>query len=238
MKATLFLLTFHLLAVFAASATATTTPEGFTAAFRAALEQKDAAALEFMIYQVGMSDSDKAQARRVQEMVLANPAEIDQIALAPLPADFQHTIIMRGFKFEPTHPPVGMIDVKFKPGPNGVTASSSAYTIVDGKFYLVGSKRTDLGWKGPPDKNIGFMVLGNRQDDVQIRVKWNASGIDQERNFDEPSSTFIGQYIESVVVTSEHEDTDVTITVQDEGTSIFTSVPLRGRGTVEYRKEQ
>ena len=212
------------------------TPEEFVAAFRAGIQEKNPQKLDEITYSVGMSEADKQQATQFQKMIFTDQ-EIESVTLEPLPADFESVFIMRGKKFEHTHQPVGLIHMKYKDHPNGTKSTSCAYTVVDGKYYLVGTKSTDLGWTGPPDKTIGFMIMGAGQNDVKIRVKWNASGVDQEKAFDKPSSSFVGQSIQSVAVTSIKDETDVTLTVLDSGKPIYTSDPLKGKGTLEYKKE-
>lgn len=81
------------------------------------------------------------------------------------------------------------------------------------------------------------MVMGRGQNKVQIKAKWNASGVDQERIFKSPSSNFMGQFFEEVTVTSTEDDTDVTLTILEAGKEIFQSEPLKGRGTLEYKRE-
>lgn len=209
----------------------------FVAEFREAITSRDPAHLDALTYQVGMSDDDKAMARRVQTMMLNNPAAIEGVELKPLPSDIQTVAIIRGRKIEMTNPPVGIIEASYNQEISGMQASATPYTIVDGVYYIVGSKSTDLGWQGPPDKNIGFMVMGNGQEALKIKVQWNASGVTQTRDFKEPSSTFWGQHIDSITVTSDSDDSDVTLTVLDSGESIYTSAPLKGKGTIEYKKE-
>lgn len=135
-----------------------------------------------------------------------------------------------------TAPPAGVIEVRYKGNTLGVQTTSTPYAIVDGRYYLVGPRSLDLGWKGPPDKNIGFMVIGKGQDNAKITVSWNASGVNQTREFFEPSSTFWGQYIDSILVTSNSEGAELTLSVMEEGKTIYTSKILEGKGTLEYKR--
>ncbi|MDD5261920.1 MAG: hypothetical protein PHD76_08750 [Methylacidiphilales bacterium] len=183
-----------------------------------------------------MSQSDREAAARVQQMMFSNQ-EILDISLAPLPDDFQLVYVMRGKKLEPTYPPAGLITIKYKKTGNGMDSLFSAYAVIDGGYFLVSTKSTDLGWTGPPDKTITFMVIGQGQDKVQIKAKWNASGVKQESFFKSPSSNFLGQYFESVTVTSTSDDTNVTLSIREDGKEIFVSEPLKGKGTVEYKKK-
>ncbi len=211
------------------------TPDEFIARFRTAIQEKSPDKLDAITYGVGMSDSDKQQVALVQKMLFQD-REIARITLEPLPDDFESIFIARGNKLEPTYPPAGLITIRYQTQGNGVNESSSAYAVIDGYCYLVSTKSSDLGWKGPPDKTINFMVMGRGQDKVQIRAKWNASGVDQEQNVKSPSFGVPGQYFDSIAVTSAEDDTDVTLTVLDAGKQIYVSKPLKGRGSMEYKK--
>lgn len=224
-----------------ASSMAFSSPPGsekdFIAQFREALSSKDSARIDGLTYKEGMSEQDRAMAAKVQKMMIETASEIEDVVLKPLPENFQTTVIVRGRKVEMTSPPAGIIEVRFKNGANGAQATATPYTIVDHTYYLVGSKSSDLGWQGPPDKNIGFMVMGRGQDHAKIRVKWNASGVDQNQVFSEPSSTFWGQHIDSVTVTTDSDDSDLTISILEGGQVIDTSEPLLGKGTLEYKRK-
>ncbi len=214
-----------------------TTEEEFISQVRGALSSKDSAALEALTYRDGMSEQDMAMSARGQKMMLENPSEIAEVVLKPLPKDFQAVAIMRGRKVEMTGPPVGVVEVTYKDGSSGAQASSTPYTVINNSYFLVGAKSSDLGWTGPMDKNIGFMVMGQGTDNVKIQVLWNASGVTQTREFFEPSSTFWGQHIDSVTIISDSDGVDVTMTVLEDGQTIHTSEPLKGKGTLQYKRE-
>lgn len=165
-----------------------------------------------------------------------NGKEVDAISFEPLPSDFESVLIVQGRKIEPTSPPKGMVNVTFKGAVNGQGNSSGAYAVVDRKFYLVGMKSTDLGWKGPPDKNIGFSVVGQGASEVQIHGVWNASGVQLQRTFKESNLTFWGQHFEELKVTSGNDDCDVTVTITEDGKEIH-SEPLKGKGVLRYKKK-
>ncbi|MDX2079268.1 MAG: hypothetical protein SFU53_00645 [Terrimicrobiaceae bacterium] len=44
-------------------------------------------------------------------------------------------------------------------------------------------------------------------------MKWNASGVDQSRDFSHSSTTFWGQQIDPVKVTSDSDKTDVVLVI-------------------------
>lgn len=212
-----------------------TTPDQFIAAFRKAFEEKSPEKLAALTYTVGMTEADKTMLANSTKNAFSDK-EIESISLVPLPPDFETVFILRGKKIEPTATPEGQIQVKYKATGNGINTTNLPYAIIDGQYFLTGIKITDLGWNGPPDKTITFMVMGTGQDKVQIKAKWNASGVDQERTFHTPSSNFMGQYFEEITVTSTEDNTNVTLTLMEDSKKIYTSEPLKGKGTLHYKK--
>lgn len=213
------------------------TEEELIAQFRDAISSKDPAKIDELTYRDGMSEQDKAMSARANKMLIEMAGEIEDVFLKPLPGDFQTVVIMHGKKTEMTAAPKGIVHIKYKSGPTGVPESATPYTIVDNTYFIVGPKSSDLGWQGPPDKNIGFMVVGQGQDNVRIVVEWNASGVPQTKEFSEPSSTFWGQYIESVTVQSDSDDADISITIIEGGETIHQSESLKGKGRLEYKRK-
>jgi hypothetical protein len=223
-----------LVAIFPFQAWAQSTdPADFIASLRTAIQEKSADKLNALIYTVGMSASDRQMA--FLPLLYFNNAEIDTISLVPLPPNFQSIYIVNGKKLEPTYPPIGQVQIEYKKVANGPLSLIPAYAIVDGHYFIISTKSTDLGWKGPQDKPLGFSLMGGSpRDKVQIEVKWNASGVDQERVYRESSALFLGQYIERVTVTSNNLETTLTIT--EGGKEVFHSSPLKDKKSIEYRK--
>jgi len=211
------------------------TSTAFLSAVEEAMNEKSAAKLDALLYTAGMSDADMQMVKSSQQHLLNNPG-VDTIELAPLPADFQSVFIVRGKRFEPTALPLGIVKVKYKQAGNGMDRVSFPYATVDGRFCLIGVKSTDLNWKGPEDKTIGYIIMGAGQDAVKGKVKWNASGVDLEKTISDPSSSFLGQYIDEVTISSDNDDTDVTISILENGKQIFRSAPLKGKGTQSYKR--
>jgi len=208
----------------------------FTSNLRAAITEKNNQKLEALIYFEGASPEDKQRMTSMLRMTLLNGKDVDVISLVPLPSDFDSVLVVRGQKIEPTATPKGMVKVTFNGAGQGAKESSSAYTVLDGKYFLVGMKSTDLGWKGSPDKNIGFSVVGQGSSGLQIHGAWNASGVQLKKTFKERSMTFWGQYFEELNVTSDSDDCDVTVIIREDGKAIF-SEPLKGKGVVQYKKK-
>lgn len=207
----------------------------FTSALRTAITEKDDRKLAAIIYFEGASQEDKRRMTAMLRMTLMNGKDVDEISVVPLPSEFDSVLVVRGRKTEPTAPPKGMIKVTFMGEGQGPKESSIAYAVVEGKFFLVGMKSTDLGWKGPPDKNIGFSVVGQGSAGLQIHGVWNASGVQLKKTFKEGSITFWGQHFEELSVTSDNEDCDVTVTITEDGKAIY-SEPLKGKGVLQYKK--
>lgn len=213
------------------------TVDSFLSSLREAFAQNDQKRVDALTYTVGMSDKDLALTRKSIETIVSKSQEIESISALPLPQNFRLTLIARGLKYEPTAKPVGLIEITFKPS-NGNSASSKIpYAEVDNAFYLIGTKSTNLNWQGPPDKQIGFGLSGTGQNQAKIWVSWNASGVDVEDTFSSPSAVLIGQHINKVRITSDQSDSDLTLTVRENGQAIYTSQPLKGKGELEYKRE-
>ena len=48
----------------------------------------------------------------------------------------------------------------------------------------------------------------------------------------------LGQYFDSIKVTSEEDEVDAVLTVAEGGKEIYKSQPLKGKGTIEYKRGQ
>lgn len=208
----------------------------FTSALRAAIAEKDDPKLQALIYFKGESPEDRQRMISMLGRLFTAGKDVGEISLGPLPDDFESVFVVQGKKIEPTATPRGMVKVTYKGEGEGPVESSSAYTIVDGRYFLVGMKSTDLGWKGPADRNIGFSVAGQGSSELQILGVWNASGVQLKKTFKESSITFWGQHFEELSVTSDHDDCDVTVTITEDGKTIY-SEPLKGRGVLQYKKK-
>jgi hypothetical protein len=205
------------------------------AAYRTAMQEKSVEKLSAITYTVGQSESDKKQVATAQQMAFNwSHKEVRKVSPEPLPADFQSVFIVNGKKIEPTYVPLGVIKVEYTGTGAGPDSSSAPYASIDGHYFLISSKTTDLGWKGPPDTGLCLMVTGSPQDKVQIAVKWNASGVDQEKIFNKYTTTVIGQYVESATVTSSNPEATLMILQGDK--QIFLSPPLKGKAAIEYKK--
>jgi hypothetical protein len=128
-------------------------PTEFIAAYRTAVQEKSTEKLDALTYTVGMSEADKEGETFRQEASFSDK-EIEEISLKPIPADHQWVYIVKGWKWEPTYLPVGVIKIKYKRSPQGGFSFGNPYAIIGGHYFLVAYKRTDLlGAKRPPDES-------------------------------------------------------------------------------------
>jgi len=214
------------------------TREDFLAAVRAAFDAKDFKRIHALTWEQGMSDFDKQQENQMLPMMLGGTGGVESISFAPLPADFMDIPVAWGRRIDITHPADGLVKIVPKPSDkNSSQELTVPYALIDGGYYLVTSKTMDLGWKGPRDKTLNVSILGTGADKVKIHLKYNASGVDLERDQRSSSEAFVGQYISEVTVKSDREDTDVTLQLMDENQKpYYVSAPLKGKGEIDYHK--
>ena len=172
---------------------------------------------------------------------LLKSMEIENIAFAPLTPYFMNPHVAFGKRTEPTYPPVGVMEFTCKNQGKALTSYTMGvpYSLIDGSYYVVAEKTTDLGWKGPKDEQLGVTVWGTGWDKVDIHIKYNASGVDVEKDQTDMSSLFVGQYIQEVTVTSKDDTVDdVTLRVKQAGERepSYISAPLKGKGQIVYKK--
>jgi hypothetical protein len=213
--------------------------EEFLTNYRGAIEQKDKAKLLSLYYTNGCSESDTKMLDAIVGFHFSD-GKITEVRFEPTPAGTTLVNIANGKKYEPTYPPVGQVKITYAPvAGNGMISGGDGYAIINGKYYLITAKSTDLGWSGPKDKTLTFMVMGAGMEKVKVQAKWNVSGVDQEKVFSNPPScNFPGQYFESITATSTEDDTDVTLSILEDGKQIYESKPLKGKGTIEYKRGQ
>lgn len=210
--------------------------EALMQALRQGIDGKDAAAIRSLYYPEGMTGEDLAMVEVPFQSVFTAGQTVADIKAAPLPPNLPKLVVARGRKVEPNAEPQGVLAVTLNHVGMGSNALSLQYTEVDGKFYLVGMKVTDLNWQGPPDKSLSYMVTGPGQENIRVLVKWNASGVDLEEEMKSPSATILGQHIDAITVTSTDPQADLTLTLREKREVIHTSAPLKGSGQIEYRR--
>jgi len=229
------------------------TPEEFLATYRTALEQKDTNKLLSLYYTNGCSEADITTLKQIAPMSNFGRGKLTNVSFEPVPKDLNTIQIADGKKYEPTCPAEGSIKSTYVTSKNGITVGIEVlYAVQNGKHYLVTSKSTDIGWKGPKDQPFAVSVIGPGQQDVEIKYAWNVSGIDQKTTVIGPGGfTLMGQHIDSLSVTSNNDDTDVICTIREcpffkkggqefydtSAGKVIYSKPLKGKGTIEYKRQ-
>lgn len=214
------------------------TPEEFLANYRTALEQKDAAKLLSLYYTEGCSEADLQSMKEMLPLMAFYKGKLQEVKYEPFPKDEDIVHILNGKKYETTYAPQGKISFSYDSNDGkSQYKGGDVYAVIDNKYRLIAMKSSDLGWKGPKDQQIGFGVTGKGQENVFVKYQWNSSGVDQEKSGPNPGGVILlGQFIKSVKATSTNDETDVTLTVREGGKDIYTSQPLKGKGTLEYKK--
>lgn len=215
------------------------TKDDFVTAVRSAYEAKDLKRIHGLTWESGISDWDRKMQDQMLPMMLNTIKGTGKATWEPVPSDFMDVQIAGGRSIEPTHPADGMLKLDLKTeNPQSSASIEVPYAVIDGGYYIVTSKSTDIGWKGPKDKTLNVMVLGQGMEKVGVHVRYNASGVEMERD-QGPSRLFPGQYIEEVTVTSNDDDVDVTLQlVNEQGDPYYKSEPLKGKGQIHYKKDE
>lgn len=202
--------------------------EAFTETFKKAIVERDEKTL--------LSFADSASMGDALKKLFEEP-NVFAVSLGPLPPDFTPFFIKDGKRYEPTHPPKGVVTISVRRD-DGLTSNRLAYAIVDGSYKIVSTKVVDLDWKGPPDASLGFSVEGFGADRVVVKTKFNASGVDVEQTFAEPYGAFWGQSISEVEVEAESPQTDIVLKIIRDGKIIYKSEPLKGAGKITYSGDE
>jgi len=217
------------------------TPEEFLAVYRTTLEQKDTNKLLSLYYTNGCSEVDITTLKKTEPMNHFYNEKLTNVIFEPISKDWNPIHIANGKKYEPTHSVDGVIKFFYVAQPENAQSAhysgGDGYAVIDGVHRLIAAKSTDLGWKGPKDQQLNYTLSGRGADKCLIQYKWNVSGVDQEGTSESSGIVIIGQFFESIKVTSTAEDADVVLTVREGGKEIYTSQPLKGKGTLEYKRQ-
>ena len=216
------------------------TPEEFLATYRTALEQKDKNKLLSLYYTNGCSEFDLNGLKEMEPINHFYNGKLTNVIYEPIPKDYNPVQIADGKKYEPNHAVEGVIKFFYVTQPENAQSAhysgGDGYAVIDDVHRLITAKTTDLGWKGPKDQQLNYMLSGRGADKCMIQYKWNVSGVEQESTSASSGIVIIGQFFESIKVTSEAEDTDVVLTIHENGKEIYISQPLKGKGTLEYKR--
>lgn len=218
----------------------------FLAALKTAFIESSAEKLNKLYYKEGMSDADQKQVAEEDAMVVeaAFNGNADQrlralqpISLLPLPEGFSMVSASDGKLYEPTHQPVGIVQIAFKTEKENATMEFP-YTVVQGKYYLATAKSKDLGWSGPPDHELSLQVSGTGAHHLKLAVRYNASGLSFSHVSESPSSILRGQYVEEVTVTSADPKGELTLQIKEDDKEIFHSEPVKAPGQIRYQRKK
>jgi hypothetical protein len=212
-------------------------PQDLVGAIENAIANKDAKAIETLTYTEGMSEEDKARNfRHIPDQLFTTPTQ--KVEIGDLSADQVKPFrIHRGLKFIPTAQPVGSVLLHQKSDKFSSTARLS-YAKVNDLYYLVGVKSEKLNWDGPPDKSIGWMIGGPSANTRDYRYTYYASGIMISDSSEYASSSFSGQYIAEVTFTSDSDDFEGEIIINEAGKEVARSEKFKGKGTFTYKRKE
>ena len=211
-----------------------TTEDSFAAAWKSAVESKDLAAIEKLTYLEGLSTEERKDSCSRALSNLDWIGEIAEVTFEPLDDDFEMVMIAHGKKSESLTKPIGLIKLVSKNQSKG--AMSKPYTVIDGKYYCVAAKITNLDWKGPRDTVWNCHIIGKGADNIEVEYSWNASGVDLTRKVKRSSNGIVGQHINWIKVTSKDPDSELVLELLQGDKDFYQSEPLKGIGTIEYKK--
>jgi len=216
------------------------TKEEFVEACKAAWESGQIEKLNELTYTEGATEADKERLAKSRAVGMSG-TKIESAKLLPMPEDFQSVTVGKGMKWEPTYMPTGFLKLELLREEKKNGAISIPYAVIDRKYYLLGTKSTDLDWKGPPDVLLTYELTSPKAIDVEVEYSWNASGLDQTRKITFPVKGFVGnglqgQQINWLKVTTNSPDSTLTLSLAKDRKEHFKSQPLSGIGTIEYKK--
>jgi hypothetical protein len=207
--------------------------DDFLGAVRAAYEAKDATQIHELTWEKGISGYDRDIRDQWLQKVFKLGTGVEKISLGPLADHHREAKYYSGRRWESTFPPAGAVKITLKPiAPNTSESLSMPYAVIDGAYYLVTIKSTDIGWKGPQDRPFIVILEGVGQDKVKFDLKYNASGIDQEIDV---AHGLVCQSISEAIVTSVDDDVDVKLRILD-GSKTICDSELKGKGKIIYEK--
>lgn len=236
---------FALLSVVVGSALAAglDTAEALRAAVQEAVTRHNVAALRELYSTEGVTPADLAAAERPLNVAFAEGRDVTEVILTPLPPTFDTVMVAMGQRTELRLKPEGLISLLFSEVGATMTKSVSPdaislpYARIGDHYVLLASQVTDLNWQGPRDRGLEYIINGPGQADVKVLVKWNASGVDLERETDAPFATILGQHFNEVLVTTTNPEATLTLTLRDKSGVIHISGPLKGAGELRYQRK-
>jgi hypothetical protein len=195
------------------------------------LNEQDWDGYKALTYKNGMTDYDYKMMEESLKSVIIDGREVISGEFTDLPKDHKTSFIYDGRSFEPTISPLGLLKLE------QVGGGTTLQYAKDGEsFVLVGTKSEDLGWEGPDDVQLGIVILGYNTKDLKIEASWNASGRDFSEELDRTSTTFFGQHVETVKVSSDNPDAAYQLQIMEDGKEVYKSDAKKGIGEIQYKR--
>lgn len=225
------------LAAVALRANAPADAAALAAAIDTALVARDLSALKALVDTEGMSPDDLEKIGPGLAGLIPDQGRAKVTAdRLPDGINIAAPMIYNGKRIDLTRAPSGIIRVELKQG-RAELVSTIPYVLTPAGCLLVGRKQTDLGWKGPPDRQLGFTFAEDYpQGPVRLTIKYNASGVDLEDTFSSHSGTLRGQHIDELTITGLNEGFKGRLVLSVGGKEIYRSEPITGRSTFTYRR--
>jgi hypothetical protein len=212
-------------------------PAALVAAVDAALVARDLPALVALVDAEGLSETDLKKAGPALAGLIPEEGTA-QVSADRLPdgMDLSAPLVYRGKRSELSRAPAGIIRIATKQGRAEMTATIP-YVKTPAGFLLAGRKETDLGWKGPPDRQLGFMLVEDfPKVPVKFVVRYNASGVEQKMESPHYSGVVLGQHIDEITVTGLEAEFKGRLVLREDGKEVYRSEPIKGGGTFTYRR--
>lgn len=212
-------------------------PAALAAAVDAALVARNMPALVALVDTQGLSIDDvkKAESGLAGLIPEEGKAEVSTDRL-PDGIDLAAPRIHQGKRLELSRAPEGIIRIATKRGRAEMVATIPYVKTATG-FLLAGRKETDLGWKGPKDRQFGYMLVEDfPKQPVKFTVRYNASGVEQKMESPHYSGVVIGQHIDEVTITGLSDDFKGRLVLREGAKEIYRSEPITGRATFTYRR--
>jgi hypothetical protein len=195
------------------------------------LNEQNWEAFKALTYKKGMTDYDYEMMESLKSVIIDGRKVISG-EFADLPEGHKTSFIYDGRAFEPTISPMGLLKLEQEGG-----GSTLQYAKDGDQFVLVGTKSEDLGWEGPADVQLGVVIIGHNTEGLKIEASWNASGRDFSEQFKRGSTTFFGQYVETVKVRSDDADAVYQLQIIENGVEVYKSERKQGVGEIYYERE-
>ena len=195
------------------------------------LNDQDWESYKALTYKNGMTDYDYKMMENLKPVIIDGRKVISG-EFADLPEDHKYSFIYDGRSFEPTISPLGLLKIELEGG-----GTVLQYAKDGDNFVLVGTKSKDLGWEGPVDVQLGIVILGYNTEGLKIKASWNASGRSFSEELDHTSTTFFGQYIETVQVSSDNPEAAYQLLVIKDGKEVYKSDKKKGIGEIRYKRD-